>query len=145
MAAEYKTGERTGLEQRVKWLIVFRVVIAALLVVATLYIRPGIGEEQVGPPFSVIFLITLSHLFVAIIFAALHWFLRVSRQVMFVYLQLIWDLVFTTALVYVTGGIESEFKFMYWLTIINGAVLLFRKGAFSTAALSGILYGVLFP
>jgi two-component system sensor histidine kinase PilS (NtrC family) len=39
------------------------------------------------------------------------------------------DLVLTSALVYVTGGAQSPYTFLYALTIVSAGALLFRRGA----------------
>ncbi|MEE9611495.1 MAG: histidine kinase dimerization/phospho-acceptor domain-containing protein, partial [Desulfatiglandales bacterium] len=59
------------------------------------------------------------------------------------YAQLILDTFFVTAIIYATGGIESIFSFLYILTIINGSIILYRKGGMATASSSSILYGLL--
>jgi two-component system sensor histidine kinase PilS (NtrC family) len=56
-------------------------------------------------------------------------------------LQVLTDLVFATAVVHTTGGIDSHFAFLYPLIIIVAAVMLPRYWAFLTAALSFILFG----
>jgi len=57
--------------------------------------------------------------------------------------QLVFDVLFVTALIYVTGGIESIFSFMYILTIINAAIMLYRRGGLLIASASSIGYGSL--
>lgn len=57
--------------------------------------------------------------------------------------QIFTDLVFATAVVYVTGGIETFFNFLYPLVIIVASILLPRYWAYVTAAVSFILYGSL--
>jgi two-component system sensor histidine kinase PilS (NtrC family) len=59
------------------------------------------------------------------------------------YLQLLVDTFFITAIIYTTGGIESIFSFLYILTIINGSIILYRKGGLLIASSSSILYGLL--
>lgn len=53
------------------------------------------------------------------------------------------DVAITTGLVYLTGGTESPFVFLYLLTIINASAVLFRRGALVTGAASAIAYGLL--
>ncbi len=55
--------------------------------------------------------------------------------------QIFTDLAFTTAVVYVTGGIDTFFNFLYPLVIIVAAILLPRYWAYLTAAVSFILFG----
>ncbi len=56
-------------------------------------------------------------------------------------LQVLTDLAMATALVYVTGGIDSSFNFLYPLVIIVASILLPRAWAFMTAGLAFIASG----
>jgi len=55
--------------------------------------------------------------------------------------QLICDLCFTTAVVYVTGGIDTRFVFLYPILIIVASTLLSDTWAYLTAALSFVSFG----
>jgi two-component system, NtrC family, sensor histidine kinase PilS len=57
--------------------------------------------------------------------------------------QLFTDLAFVTAVVYVTGGIDTFFNFLYPLVIIVASILLPRYWAYLTAAVSFILFGAI--
>jgi two-component system sensor histidine kinase PilS (NtrC family) len=57
--------------------------------------------------------------------------------------QIFTDLVFVTAIVYVSGGIDTFFNFLYPLLIIAAAIVLPRYWAYLTAAVSFILFGAL--
>jgi len=57
--------------------------------------------------------------------------------------QIFTDLAFVTAVVYVTGGIDTFFNFLYPLVIIVASILLPRYWAYLTAAVSFILFGAL--
>ena len=56
-------------------------------------------------------------------------------------LQIFTDLVFCTAVIYITGGIDTYFNFLYPLLIIVASILLPRWWAYLTAALSFICFG----
>jgi two-component system sensor histidine kinase PilS (NtrC family) len=56
-------------------------------------------------------------------------------------LQILTDLVFVTAVLHLTGGIDTFFNFLYPLLILIAAILLPRYWAYLTAALSFILFG----
>ena len=58
-------------------------------------------------------------------------------------LQVFTDLVFSTAIVYVTGGQDTFFMVLYPLVIIMASILLSRAWAYMTAALSFIFFGAL--
>jgi two-component system, NtrC family, sensor histidine kinase PilS len=68
---------------------------------------------------------------------------RLRNLTAFAYGQIIMDTVVVTAIIYATGGIESIFSFLYLLTIINGSIILYRKGGMITASCCSILYGLL--
>jgi two-component system, NtrC family, sensor histidine kinase PilS len=56
-------------------------------------------------------------------------------------LQVLTDMVLVSLVVYVTGGVDSSFNFLYPLVIIVACILLPRAWAYLTAALAFILYG----
>jgi two-component system sensor histidine kinase PilS (NtrC family) len=58
--------------------------------------------------------------------------------------NIIVDVMVATVLVYVTGGVESPFSFLYALPVVNTAVFSPRLGTFLTAGLSCLLLGVLY-
>ena len=55
--------------------------------------------------------------------------------------QIFTDLAFITAIVYITGGMDTYFNFLYPLVIIVAAILLPRYWAYITAAICFILFG----
>jgi two-component system sensor histidine kinase PilS (NtrC family) len=57
--------------------------------------------------------------------------------------QILTDLAFASAILYLTGGIDTSFNFLYPLIIIVAAILLPRYWAYLTAALSFILFGAI--
>src|SRR5437899_4545958 len=57
--------------------------------------------------------------------------------------QIFTDLAFATAVVYVTGGIDTFFNFLYPLVIIVASILLPRYWAYLTAAVSFICFGAI--
>jgi len=57
--------------------------------------------------------------------------------------QLLGDLVVITGLVYVSGGPDSSFTFLYLSTVTAGSILLGRKGGLTTAGLAAVFYAVL--
>jgi len=56
-------------------------------------------------------------------------------------LQVLTDLLLTTLLVYVSGGVDSSLNFLFPLVIIVASILLPRPWAYFTAALAFLLYG----
>jgi two-component system sensor histidine kinase HydH len=58
-------------------------------------------------------------------------------------MQIAWDILFHTSIVYLTGGINSQYKFLYWISILFSSILFLRIGAIVAAALSALFYGML--
>jgi two-component system sensor histidine kinase PilS (NtrC family) len=78
---------------------------------------------------------------IAVFFVLLHalwreWKLQSSVQVFT-------DLAFSTAVIYVSGGIDTSFNFLYPLVIIMASILLPRWWAYLTAAISFIAFGAI--
>lgn len=59
------------------------------------------------------------------------------------YAQIIWEIVFVSILVVLTGGISSPYAFFYNLAIIYAGIIFARREAAYTASLCGIIYGTI--
>jgi two-component system sensor histidine kinase PilS (NtrC family) len=118
------------------WLVKVRVIIISFLLAVELLII-SLTPSNVSP-----------RLFVNVI---LVWY---TVSVFFVILLSLWDeyklqaitqiftdLAFTTAIVYITGGIDTYFNFLYPLVIFVAGILLHRYWAYVTAAIAFILFG----
>jgi two-component system sensor histidine kinase PilS (NtrC family) len=68
---------------------------------------------------------------------------RMKESPVFVSAQLAGDLLVVTGLVYVTGGPESPFSFLYLILIITASILLFRRGGVLIASGAWLLYALL--
>ncbi len=58
-------------------------------------------------------------------------------------IQILGDLAVITALVYISGGPDSSFTFLYLATVAAGAVLLGARGGLTAAGLAAVFYAVL--
>ena len=128
--------------RRLAGFILTRILLVTLFLVATLILKskaPSSIEEWVFPRF--LLLLMVAYLF-SLVSLVISW-LNAKLTLSLAYFQIIWDLLFVTALLLVTGGIASPFSFLYLLTVINASVLLSRREAIYTASLCGILYGAL--
>src|SRR5437867_6925635 len=128
-------AQERELRRQLDWLMTFRVVIITALMVSTFVIelmyRPLLSLQ----PFYVLAVVTYA---MTIAYAVMSRMLRaVPPQI---YAQLIGDLLVVTGFVYLTGGAESPFSFLYLLTIIIGSILLVRRGGFLVAACSWLMY-----
>jgi two-component system sensor histidine kinase PilS (NtrC family) len=57
--------------------------------------------------------------------------------------QIAWDLLFTTLIVFLTGGIESPFAFLFILVILSASAFFQQRQTLIVAAASAILFGSL--
>lgn len=132
---------QTELSGRLQRLMFLRVLFVSALLGASVFIqgretRTYFGEIQTAHYFLIAAIYFFTVLYILL--------LKVMRDLeKLLYLQLLVDTFFVTAIIYTTGGIESFFSFLYVLTIINGSVFLYRKGGMTLASASSILYGLL--
>jgi len=128
--------------RRLTGFILTRILLVTLFLISTLILKvkdpDSIGEWAFS---RFLLLITVTYLF-SLGSLVVSW-LSTKITPTIAYFQIIWDLLFVTALLVVTGGIASPFSFLYLLAVINASVLLARREAIYTASLCGILYGAL--
>ena len=120
------------------WLVKVRIIIITFLLVI------GLGVIRLThtniPERSFIAAISLWYS-VAILFLALDSFAKDFR--MLGRIQVFSDLVLTAVFIYITGGIDTSFNFLFPLVIIVASILLPRWWAYLTAALSFIAFGAI--
>ena len=92
-------------------------------------------------PFSPLYILIALQYFFSILY--LLFLLRAKTVQGIALVQLFVDGLFVTAVVYVTGGIESFFSYLYFLVILAGGILFFRLGGLLTALYALVLYAVL--
>ncbi|MGH9751051.1 MAG: two-component system sensor histidine kinase NtrB [Candidatus Polarisedimenticolia bacterium] len=129
--------QQRELRRHLDWLMTFRVVIITTLLVCTFVIellyRPLLSLQ----PFYVLAIATY---LLTIAYAAVSRRLTPGIQVT---VQLVGDLLIVTGFVYLTGGAESPFSFLYLLSIIIGSILLVRPGGYAVAACSWVMYAAM--
>lgn len=127
-------NERTWLE----WLVKVRVIIITFLLAIELAITT-LTITNVN-----------KHLFVGVMLAwyaasafYIFW-LRVGKDPLLqARAQILTDLMFASAVIYLTGGIDTSFNFLYPLVIILASILLSQTWAYLSAALSFIFFGAI--
>jgi len=130
----------TTLMTRLKWLMVFRVVLVVIFLGTSIWLqfKEVLAFQSVLYPIYTIIVITC---LLTILYANL--FRWVKNAELFAYFQIFVDILLITATVYVTGGMESILSFLYFLSIISASIMLNRRGGFYAASASSIAYGVL--
>src|SRR5687767_10530374 len=125
------------LEQGLKRLMVFRVVMITTLLLIAIYVE-AVSETllRVNPLY---FLIAATYFLTLLYALALRFVPYTPAQV---YVQVILDLVVITGLVYLTGaaGTRAGFILLYPISVLSGSVLLYRNRGLILAAVASILY-----
>jgi two-component system sensor histidine kinase PilS (NtrC family) len=129
-------------KKRLAWFILLRVVVVSVFLVSAIILNikepRSFSDETLS---GLLRLIIATYLFSICSLAVLRYTDRFQHAL--TYAQIIWDLVLVTFLILLTGGINSPYSFLYFLSIINASVLLARKEAIYTASLCAILYGAI--
>jgi two-component system sensor histidine kinase PilS (NtrC family) len=119
-------------------LIAVRVVVISTLLLAALIIQYTVREllpiNYLYTTAGVTYALTLGYIGVAQVVR--------SRKINLA-IQTAGDLLVETLLVYFTGGLDSPFSFLYLVSIITAAMLLYRRGGLLAASGAVILYGAL--
>ncbi len=118
----------------VLWFILFRLIIITTLFIAILVIQIATSTFL---PMYVFYLIFASYFLSLIYFLLYYWGKHSTFQV---YLQILFDLLLITALVYYSGGLRGSFYFLYIFEIIAASVVLSNTASYVTATFSGILF-----
>ena len=130
---------RTELLKRLHWLMFFRVVVITFLLGCTVLVQLKQTTSYITPFLIYLYsFVGTVYVLTIIYILTLSW---IKNLPVFAYLQIILDTFLITFLVYFTGGKESIFQFMYFLSIITGSILVYRKGGFLVASICSVLYG----
>ena len=127
--------------RNVKGLMLCRIIILSLLLAITFLFQVSEKKyffismtNQLYYFISLFYLVTIGYAFLLN---------RVKDLRQFTRVQILIDHVFIAGLVYFTGGKESFFPITYIFSIIGSSILFYRRGAFLSASLSTLLYGLL--
>lgn len=139
MAKKKADSARKIADNALVWLMVLRVVVVTALlgsaVVAEVLARPREPGEPLYLLIALTYLLTLLY--------ALAWPFTAAHRRELAYVQVLGDLLIVTGIVHSTGGIESNFSFLYLISIISASIILFRRGGLMAATVASVLYGAL--
>lgn len=126
----------TTLREKLEWLMLFRLVIVTFLLGSAVVVNVN-DVESFGDP-SYVALISLIVTTYAATLGYVGW-IRADRSLdQLVYVQLVGDVVLVGGIVFLTGGIDSIFVFLFFLSVFNGALLTGSAGARFAATGSAI-------
>jgi two-component system sensor histidine kinase PilS (NtrC family) len=133
-----KEAELAQTKRRLQYFMIARVVVASLLLGAALYIAV---DERVGfrsfTPSVLIALFVLMYASTLAFALALTWSRRTDRVI---FVQVVFDLLVTTVLVFLMGGLNSGFTFLYGVAVLMAAMVMGPVQASVTGAWASLLY-----
>ncbi|MFB3925720.1 MAG: nitrogen regulation protein NR(II) [Syntrophales bacterium] len=126
---------------RVRWLMFLRIAIVTFLLGLAAFIQlKHVGPLQKSYPLPIYSVIIVTYVLSFFYFVLLR---QISGLRINIYIQAICDTILITILVYVTGGIESNYSAFYPLVVIYSVLFLSLRGGMIIASLGGVMYGVL--
>jgi len=128
-----------GTERKdVFWFILFRLIVITALLVSVVIIQ---HSTSIFLPLSPFYYLVFFSCFLSFIYFLLYlWGKSYALQV---YLQICFDFLLITSLVYISGGLNSSFYFLYVFEIIAASLFLSHQAAYFISALSAIIFGLL--
>ena len=120
------------------WLILLRLIIVTALAVSAVIIQYSTSTFL---PLMLFYYLIIAIYVLSVGYLLLYYWGK--YQTFQVYLQIFFDLLLITAFVYVSGGLRGSFYFLYIFGIIAASIVLSKRAAYLTAALSGVFFGIL--
>ncbi|MFH0926368.1 MAG: ATP-binding protein [bacterium] len=137
------TDSQDILIKKIKRFLILRVIIATFLLSSIFFLQ---FKGTSAYPLRHFYIITAVIYLLSIIYSYLYkktstW--SSSNLIKFIFVQIIFDVLIETLLIFITGGIESFFVFIYILTIISASIALYLRGSLLVTSLISILYGLM--
>jgi two-component system sensor histidine kinase PilS (NtrC family) len=129
--------ERKDLAARIRWLLLLRVIILSFFFGTAAVLQ--IWNVESDAHFFYAQLVPLITAY-AISVGSMLLLGRIQNLKRFAHVQVDFDVLLITGTIWITGDVVSPFSFLYNLAVINGAILLFYRGAFQTAAFASFCY-----
>ncbi|MCE5241747.1 MAG: ATP-binding protein [Syntrophobacteraceae bacterium] len=130
-----------SLKHRLQWLLICRLALAVFFLLLTIGVQSRRTEDLLSAQLQPLYYFSCI-LFAFTIVGA--WSLgRIQRLRRFAYMQLFFDVAAVTTLIFLSGGIDSPFTFLYMPVIISAALLLYRRGSMLVASACSVSYGLL--
>lgn len=135
MSSEY------SLKQKLQGLLCFRLLLAIIFLVLTILVQSRREGDLLSAHLQPLYFLSCI-LFAFTIVASFS--LREARNLKaFAYVQLFFDVGAVTFLIYLSGGVDSPYPFLYMPVIISAALLLYKRASLLIASVCSLAYGVL--
>lgn len=119
------------------WYLVCRTAVITFLLggAAIFYLKGSLHHISAYPLFILIAISYVEAL------ASAFFLIKIKNTNFFAQIQIVWDLVFVTVLIVLSGGVESLFSFAYLLIIVSASFLLSRRQTVLAASGAVVLFG----
>ncbi len=119
------------------WYLICRTAVITFLLggAAIFYLKGSANRTLISPLFLLIGIAYAEAIISALVLK------KISNTDFFSQLQIVWDLLFVSVLILLTGGVASVFSFAYLLVIVSASFLLSRRLTVFAAACAVILFG----
>jgi PAS domain S-box-containing protein len=134
------SDERKDLAEKIRWLLLLRVVILSFFLGATALFHFFAKVGDLGYLFSLSIPLIIAY---AISIGSAAILPRLQHLHSMAYVQVGFDVLLITGIIWITGDVASPFSVLYNLAVMNGAILLFYRGAFVAAICSSLFYTAL--
>lgn len=123
------------------WLIWF---LKVRVVIYTVILGILVGVEKITSP-AVPFVAVMGLLVIALALTLVFsiWVHYATNYLLQAIVQIVADLIIITLIIHLTGGTESYFWILYFLTVVFSSLVLYERGALITALAASILYASL--
>jgi len=130
------------MNERIERKDLLRYILIRLLIITSILIAAFIIQYSTGSDFPPVFIFTIIFFYgLSLIYFLLY--LWGKALVFQAYLQLIFDLLLITGLVYVSGGMTTSTYFLYIFAVIAASLVISEKATYLAAGLSAVLFGFL--
>jgi two-component system sensor histidine kinase PilS (NtrC family) len=125
-------------KRHIFWFILIRLIAVTSILVSVVIIQSSTSDFIPVIPFY--YLVVLAYL-ASLVFLGLYlWRKQYSFQA---YLQIVFDLLLITALVYISGGLSGSLYLLYIFAVVGASIVLSNRAAYLTAGIAAILFGLL--
>lgn len=129
--------EHKELVDKIRWLLLLRVIVLTCFLGASAFFHFLGAAEAVPYVFNLSIPLIAAYL-VSIVSALL--LSRVGNLPSFALAQMAFDVLIVSGVIWVTGDLGSPFPFLYNLSVLNAAILLYHWGAYMTAGFASLCY-----
>jgi len=129
------------IKKRLQRLMLFRIIIASFFLGIAAVIQLQRSQSYIAPYLVYIYGLAGIVYLLTLVYLAIMGFIRAYKTL--AYVQIMIDVILITALIFITGGVNSIFSFMYSISIISASIFLYLLGGLLTATLSSLLYAAL--